>query len=108
LAYEERVESTSQVNSTSWVENCETSAIGRALANMNIGVNGQRPSAEEMQKVERMEYASKMDKIKKAILGVKEPAELEKIEKRVHELHETGELSPDGVLSGRGRASQRA
>jgi hypothetical protein len=51
LAYEERAGS--GVNTDSWVENCETSAIGRALANMNIGVNGTRPSAEEMKKVNK-------------------------------------------------------
>jgi hypothetical protein len=55
FSYEERTSGVSaEVNATSWVENSETSAIGRALANMNIGVNGVRPSAEEMQKVERM------------------------------------------------------
>jgi len=53
-AYEERTEDSKQVNFTSWVENCETSAIGRALANMSIQLSDQRPSAEEMQKVERM------------------------------------------------------
>jgi hypothetical protein len=42
------------VNNTSHLENCETSAIGRALANM--GLHGsKRPSREEMQKVERVE-----------------------------------------------------
>ena len=50
IAYEERGQG---VNSDAWVENCETSAIGRALANMNIGVNGTRPSAEEMKKVQK-------------------------------------------------------
>jgi hypothetical protein len=54
LAYEERV-TTDQVNRDAWVENCETSAIGRALANMNIGVNFARPSAEEMKKVTKRE-----------------------------------------------------
>ena len=40
------------VNRTSHEENCETSAIGRALA--NIGLHGaKRPSREEMDKVER-------------------------------------------------------
>lgn len=53
LAYEERVQKSGDVNSDAWVENCETSAIGRALANMNIGVNGTRPSAEEMKKVQK-------------------------------------------------------
>jgi hypothetical protein len=41
------------VNSTSFVENCETSAIGRALANANYAPKGKRPSQEEMTKVER-------------------------------------------------------
>ena len=38
------------VNKTSWVENCETSAIGRALANMGYAPKGHRPSREEMVK----------------------------------------------------------
>jgi hypothetical protein len=39
------------VNKTSHLENCETSAIGRALA--NVGIQGkQRPSREDMRKVE--------------------------------------------------------
>lgn len=56
LAYER--EGSSPVNKTSYVENCETSAVGRALANLNFpgkidGVKAPRPSREEMQKVER-------------------------------------------------------
>jgi len=48
------------VNKTSHVENCETSAIGRALANM--GLHGsKRPSREEMQKAskpaEKVDYS---------------------------------------------------
>jgi hypothetical protein len=39
-------------NKTSALENCETSAIGRALANMNLSGN-KRTSREEMAKVER-------------------------------------------------------
>lgn len=36
------------VNETSHVENCETSAIGRALANLGYSTKGSRPSREEM------------------------------------------------------------
>ena len=50
-AYEEKTDR--GVNATSHVENCETSAIGRALANW-IYAAGKRPSREEMAKVERM------------------------------------------------------
>ena len=39
-------------NADAWMENCETSAIGRALANWKYqGSNKKRPSAEEMSKV---------------------------------------------------------
>lgn len=39
------------VNATSALENCETSAIGRALANCNYAPKLARPSREEMRKV---------------------------------------------------------
>ena len=39
------------VNQTSALENCETSAIGRALANAGYAPKGKRPSREEMNKV---------------------------------------------------------
>lgn len=41
------------VNSTSALENCETSAIGRALANAGYATKGNRASREEMDKVQR-------------------------------------------------------
>ena len=50
-AYEEKTDR--GVNATSHVENAETSAIGRAMANW-IYAAGKRPSREEMGKVERM------------------------------------------------------
>jgi hypothetical protein len=46
---EERVGS-SPVNRTSALENCETSAVGRALANAGYAPKGARPSREEMTK----------------------------------------------------------
>ena len=41
------------VNSSSPLENCETSAIGRCLANLNYATSKQRASREEMAKVAR-------------------------------------------------------
>ena len=38
----------SQINKTSFVENCETSAWGRALANLGIGIESSVASAEEV------------------------------------------------------------
>lgn len=51
--FAEEVLGSSPVNKTSFVENCETSAIGRMISNSPIGTAGPRPSREEMQKVER-------------------------------------------------------
>ena len=41
------------VNATNALENCETSAIGRALANCGYATRGKRPSREEMAKSSR-------------------------------------------------------
>jgi hypothetical protein len=49
--YAEETVSTRGVNQTSALENCETSAIGRALANAGYAPKGKRPSREEMSKV---------------------------------------------------------
>ena len=51
---EERVGS-SPVNRNSALENCETSSLGRALANAAISAKGNRPSATEMGKAKRQE-----------------------------------------------------
>lgn len=42
-----------EINMHSCLENTETSAIGRALANLGFAASRRRPSREEMQKVER-------------------------------------------------------
>ena len=47
------------VNATSALENCETSAIGRALANAGFAAKNKRPSRTEMDKVNRAEYKPK-------------------------------------------------
>lgn len=48
----------SGVNRTSALENCETSAIGRALANLGYAAKGPRPSREEMTKVAQADQSS--------------------------------------------------
>lgn len=53
IGHAEEIVGASPVNRTSALENGETSAIGRALANCNFASLGKRPSREEMEKVQR-------------------------------------------------------
>ena len=46
LSYEK--EAASSINKTSYIENCETSAVGRALGFLGIGIDGSLASAEEV------------------------------------------------------------
>lgn len=48
------IEGKNPVNRTSHLENCESSAIGRALANLGYSKDAKRPSRSEMLKVHRV------------------------------------------------------
>ena len=65
------------VNSTSALENCETSAIGRALANAGYAAKGKRPSREEMTKVvaQKPVKPAVQDLVQAIKAADKEPAE---------------------------------
>ena len=56
-AYER--ESSSFINKTSYIENCETSAVGRALGMCGFGIDTSIRSAEEMENAELQQEASK-------------------------------------------------
>ena len=58
------------VNSTSALENCETSAIGRALAAAGYAAKGKRPSREEMAKVARVTNDKASEAIANAPLAI--------------------------------------
>jgi hypothetical protein len=58
------------VNATSALENCETSAIGRALANAGYAAKGKRPSREEMVKVARVTNDKASEAIANAPLAI--------------------------------------
>ncbi len=68
-AHEER--GSSNINKTSFVENCETSAIGRALAMLGIGIDTSIASANEVQdaiaKQQAMVDDPKVQKLSKAL-----------------------------------------
>ena len=46
--YAQEKESSSYINKTSFIENCETSAVGRALGFAGIGIDGSMASADEL------------------------------------------------------------
>lgn len=48
VGHAQEKETASQVNKTSYIENCETSAVGRALGMLGIGSDEQMASAEEV------------------------------------------------------------
>jgi hypothetical protein len=66
--YAEETVSTRGVNSTSALENCETSAIGRALANAGYVTKGKRPSREEMSKVKANEPKPLQSRLEEKII----------------------------------------
>ena len=75
--YAEETVSSRGVNQTSALENCETSAIGRALANAGYAPKGKRPSREEMSKVVtlRAPKPAVQDLVQAIQAADKEPAE---------------------------------
>lgn len=52
----------SGMTANSWLEICATSAIGRALADLDFAKKGKRPSREEMTKAQGHESKSEWDK----------------------------------------------
>ena len=60
------VQAASNINKTSYVENCETSAIGRALAMLGIGIDTSIASANEVEDaIAKQESSDTAKKIKK-------------------------------------------
>ena len=90
----EEIRGQGNVNKTSHVENCETGAVGRALA--NAGLSGsdftKRPSREEMGKVVRYEGDMKITERADA------PTE-KQVWKYKSELKKVGKLPPSNLAS---------
>ena len=57
--YAEEMLGSNPVNRTSALENCETSAVGRCLANLAFSPKGSRPSQTEMAKASRVQPVKK-------------------------------------------------
>jgi hypothetical protein len=61
IDFAQETRNSTPVNKLSFVENCATSAIGRALATYAYSPKGKRPSKEEMEKVQRGEMRNDRD-----------------------------------------------
>jgi hypothetical protein len=77
----EEIRGQGNVNRTSHVENCETSAIGRALANAGIAGSdpSRRASREEMQKVQRYNGPSQSSSNASSERTVRGPSESDRV-----------------------------
>lgn len=69
------------VNATSALENCETSAIGRALANAGYATKGKRPTREEMTKVAN-KFEKRIENFTKEKIQVEKPSDPWTIEQK--------------------------
>lgn len=74
VGWAEELQDASPVNKTHPLENCETSAIGRALANLGLSKQGARPSQEEMTKPIRQTVNAGKVRLLEAVEGDKAKA----------------------------------
>lgn len=74
-AYEK--EGSSQINRTSYIENCETSAVGRALGMAGFGIDTSIASADEMNNALLQQNTSDVQKPVQAAPHVQKPAQTE-------------------------------
>ena len=69
--YAQEVEGSTYINKTSFIENCETSAVGRALGMLGIGIDTSVASADEVENA--IKGQEKIDDVKvKALMGLAE------------------------------------
>ena len=72
VGHAHEVQGSSNINKTSYVENCETSAIGRALAMLGIGIDTSIASANEVSDAIAKQETAEPTKAKKMIKKVQE------------------------------------
>lgn len=75
--YAHEKEQSSYINKTSYIENCETSAVGRALGFLGIGIDGDIASAQEMYGATAAQEANKIEEKKRERITLAETITLE-------------------------------
>lgn len=89
-AYEK--EGSTQINRTSYLENCETSAIGRALASAGYGIDASFASANEVQQAQSQQTSGSRVVAKAVIDNTKK---VQYLAKRFEELAKKAEFTGD-------------
>lgn len=84
LAYEK--EDSSFINKTSFIENCETSAWGRALGNLGIGIDASIASADEVENAQLNQGAKPKIDFKIVSRNIKETKTTKELEDIWNEL----------------------
>ena len=106
-AHEFQADHTSMVNKTSFIENCETSAIGRACATAGILVEYGMASAEEVKSAIKLSKEMDVAKAKKSLsedtVGVLTPP-VPKVAKPTIDLTPTSEATPSQLESITGKS----
>lgn len=73
IAYEK--EGNGFINKTSYIENCQTSAVGRALGFVGIGSDTSIASAEEVMNAQKQQYKMNLDEMKAELKTLLEKTE---------------------------------
>lgn len=80
--YAREDQTSSFINSTSYLENCETSAVGRALGMCGFGIDTAVASYDEMKSVENAELHNRLE-----------------IQVKINKLMNSKKITPDAVLT---------
>lgn len=97
-AYEN--EGASNINRTSYIENCETSAVGRALGFAGFGIAGGIASAEEVARAQGLQSAQEARRRTEALAEAKQPAHITETDaKRLEKLLTQNGLNVSAMLN---------
>lgn len=97
-AYE--MENTGNINRTSYIENCETSAVGRALGFAGFGIAGGIASAEEVARAQDLQSAQEATRRTEAPAAAKQPAHITEADaKRLEKLLTQNGLNVSAMLN---------
>lgn len=85
----QELQNASQINKTSYIENCETSAVGRALGMAGLGIDGGIASADEMKNALGQQEETKAKAVKTDVITETAAKKLQSAIRQAKEIDET-------------------